>query len=1076
MTRDEFANMVKGLLARGQITLLEASKLTHALEIGSIAIGQMSLPLRLLPEKLSPEEFKGALRSAAAFLTPTEGSRLLATQTTRPRITSTPPEVKELLRERLRNHFRGDFEGRMRKHSADLARGGNVDGWHAIMMREQRSYIARQMTAGLGRALTVPEMDEVNRLSRQQNTFLKGFADLVSARRILGRDLSQGYLTNRSLQYGGVGWGAWFRGNEIAQGGGDGKIIIYIAVDDPRTCSPCHEAAAAGPYLPGSDHIPYPGEVCRGHGLCRCKHKVVFDMETWRRLKGLPPERPKKPPKTETEKEAQLRRIEEKKAKRADDEAARLKAEQNRKMIEESRLLRERQDAERAQKLKEMEAESKLRKKAESFGIGRFLPLEEIEAQVLEFQAAEKELAKRDKVLVSKREVEYVRPSVFDVIDEVEGLDSVNDWLDVRREVNNLATGMIIMKQMRARVDEWVQEHKLDSVPVLIHGMTDVQDMFGVDLDGVTFRWPEGVGAYPPMINSILDMYISDRLGDKVPKEVWAVNKEVIFTEQANKADADNAIRYKMPNFTSLATGGDGNVVVYRKFVMDTTTLVHEGAHNLANVIYGSTDPTVSRKGNPTEWAFMRQDFAEEAVRDYGKVNPNEDFATAFEEFNKNKNRLETQFPHRFALVEKILKGGGEDNARAESKNAILKELVAQKRRAKKGKEATEEVLGRKAKAAEEARLRAIEEAARKAEEERLQRIAAEEERQRQAELASRRAQRERLRKALNRLEELGLDVGMDESVENIEKRIAIEELKAKKSPFHDLRTGLEKDLIARNKEEEALRKSLDDQRRDLDEFEKAHNARLALATSDEEKQRLTNSYLNQRLDKVIALDEDQHKLWDAKEGMADITLRHIGIERFQESLFKLNVEEFGETNLVKGKLKFTPDSDARRKDLLRRIGKAQDFLQKITANLEMKVDVRQSLDRASGGPGRIAIERGSDIGVIIHELGHNVEYKGGAALRAKRLAFFESRTQGDKVELLRELFPTANYGRNEKIKRDKWIEPYMGAIYDDDSPNKAASEIISMGVQMLYENPLELIQKDPEYFDFLIGYLRGEL
>ena len=83
---------------------------------------------------------------------------------------------------------------------------------------------------------------------------------------------------NRALMYGGTGWGAWFKGNITAKARGDGYVVRYIAKDDDRTCSPCYEAERNGPYLPNDPRLPYPGEVCRGHGKCRCRHEVIYDM------------------------------------------------------------------------------------------------------------------------------------------------------------------------------------------------------------------------------------------------------------------------------------------------------------------------------------------------------------------------------------------------------------------------------------------------------------------------------------------------------------------------------------------------------------------------------------------------------------------------------------------------------------------------------------------------------------------------------------------------------------------------------------------------------------------------------
>ena len=62
-------------------------------------------------------------------------------------------------------------------------------------------------------------------------------------------------------------------------------------------------------------------------------------------------------------------------------------------------------------------------------------------------------------------------------------------------------------------------------------------------------------------------------------------------------------------------------------------------------------------------------------------------------------------------------------------------------------------------------------------------------------------------------------------------------------------------------------------------------------------------------------------------------------------------------------------------------------------------------------------------------------------------------------------------YDKREKGKRDKFIVPYMGKIY-----SQGATEIVSMGMEFLFADPVKLAKEDPEYFDFMIDLLRGIL
>lgn len=281
MTRDELGALLRLLVDTGRITAAQAADLVRRFDLGEWVIADLPVRLSDLPGRLTPEELAVAMQAVAVRLTPTQAARFLSTAT-RPVTTQTPPEVRRFLRERLRNSFRADYERRVAGITQAMADGGDVAGWQKLMLREQRSYIARQMTAGLGRALAAPELETVNTLTIQQQNYLYRFAGEISARRALGNPYTPAYLQNRAAQYGGVGWEVFFRGNENVEARGDGYVARYDAVDDHRTCGPCLEAQRNSPYLPSAG--PFPGQVCRAHGRCRCRREIVFDMDAWREL------------------------------------------------------------------------------------------------------------------------------------------------------------------------------------------------------------------------------------------------------------------------------------------------------------------------------------------------------------------------------------------------------------------------------------------------------------------------------------------------------------------------------------------------------------------------------------------------------------------------------------------------------------------------------------------------------------------------------------------------------------------------------------------------------------------------
>ena len=118
--------------------------------------------------------------------------------------------------------------------------------------------------------------------------------------------------------------------------------------------------------------------------------------------------------------------------------------------------------------------------------------------------------------------------------------------------------------------------------------------------------------------------------------------------------------------------------------------------------------------------------------------------------------------------------------------------------------------------------------------------------------------------------------------------------------------------------------------------------------------------------------------------------------------------------------------------------------------------------------------------GVITHEIGHELEarVKDGHKL-AKEFRDLRVTRAGTADVKLAEQFPGYNYRADEIGNKDEFDKAlsessayYVGKSYGQHE----LTEVVSMGVQALVESPLKLAEKDPEYFNFIIGYLRGVL
>jgi hypothetical protein len=101
----------------------------------------------------------------------------------------------------------------------------------------------------------------------------------------------------------------------------------------------------------------------------------------------------------------------------------------------------------------------------------------------------------------------------------------------------------------------------------------------------------------------------------------------------------------------------------------------------------------------------------------------------------------------------------------------------------------------------------------------------------------------------------------------------------------------------------------------------------------------------------------------------------------------------------------------------------------------------------------------------IVHELGHWVDLN---ATRQRSQAFLQRRTKGEKAVPLSKL-TGKNYSKSEIAKPDKFIDPYIGKTY------VFGSEVVSMGLQYMYSNPVRFARDDPDMFDFIYSVMKGE-
>lgn len=138
-------------------------------------------------------------------------------------------------------------------------------------------------------------------------------------------------------------------------------------------------------------------------------------------------------------------------------------------------------------------------------------------------------------------------------------------------------------------------------------------------------------------------------------------------------------------------------------------------------------------------------------------------------------------------------------------------------------------------------------------------------------------------------------------------------------------------------------------------------------------------------------------------------------------------------------------------------------------------LQVRHSKSRAKYDRGTIFVNTDSDADrrTIAHESAHGFEKQGNDILRMAN-EFLDYRTPGEKLVKLKKIYPNYNYRHDELTRPDKFKDAYVGKMYGFQG-KQIFTEVVSMGMEYLYADPLEFALSDPEYFDFITTITRGK-
>lgn len=146
---------------------------------------------------------------------------------------------------------------------------------------------------------------------------------------------------------------------------------------------------------------------------------------------------------------------------------------------------------------------------------------------------------------------------------------------------------------------------------------------------------------------------------------------------------------------------------------------------------------------------------------------------------------------------------------------------------------------------------------------------------------------------------------------------------------------------------------------------------------------------------------------------------------------------------------------------------------------IEARASVYNSYGRAWHNNFTVRIYKNNGPATIVHEIGHAIEL-GNPEMHNRVIEFLRYRAGGETPQFLRDLLPDRDYDPDEVAMPDRFLTPYTGKLYgwtgSWETSNLRSSEIVSMGLQHMYENPVKFAADDPEHFDFILGLIRGEL
>jgi len=150
-----------------------------------------------------------------------------------------------------------------------------------------------------------------------------------------------------------------------------------------------------------------------------------------------------------------------------------------------------------------------------------------------------------------------------------------------------------------------------------------------------------------------------------------------------------------------------------------------------------------------------------------------------------------------------------------------------------------------------------------------------------------------------------------------------------------------------------------------------------------------------------------------------------------------------------------------------------------------VRVEQSNSGSKYNEGSRTVSYDTGKGPHDAAHELGHAVEHQ-VRGVKDAAIAFWRHRVGDERPRKMADVDPDGNFDGDEEGYRDDFLAAfggdevrayYAGKVYrGEHGGNVVATEILSMGIEQLYQDPVGFLKADPEYARFVLGCLAGRV